>query len=1396
MNRLLISTALVGFVCGAFSPAPEMLGDVLIEGPSVLAPGSRAALRVAAFQSEKIGDLRPAAGARVLVTLADAEVFSGATDEHGGADVAFRVPDLKEGNVELKVEIQTVAGPITHKQNIRIQNALKILLVTDKPLYQPGQIIHLRALALADLSMAPAADVPLLFEIEDAKGNKVFKQSQTTSKFGVAAVDFQLADEVNMGDFRVTATIGESKAEKSVNVSAYVLPKFKVELTADRSFYAPLETVKGKIQADYFFGKPVADAKVEVVASTFDAAFREFARLTLKTDAKGRADFEFKLPDYFVGTPLNQGNASVKLEAKVVDGAEHAQQVARTIPVSDQPLRIYAVAESGRIVPGVENILTIITADPNGGSIPSIVTVKAAGRTIEKETNDLGYVEVRLTPKSEHLAQREKAVLPVEIAAVTKEGAKASKTLEIPTEPAGDAILLRPDKAIYAAGDAIALEILGSFGSGDIFLDVVKKGQTLLTATVPIEDGRAAYRMAASPDAFGSLEIHAYAINKLGEMIRDARIVYVQPAQDLAVAISTDRQQYRPGDLSKIEFQVTDRSGRGVAAALGVIIVDESVYALQEMQPGLEKVYFMLEKELAAPKIEFCPGGATVTNLVGLREVQQTQQEVGKMLFAGAEPAARRWTRNTVAERRRAMAQQLERLYWPLYQIVSKHGKEITERAGERRVFMKDGLGRCRKYFNQFNLNPKDLVDPWGRQLTLDVLAQLDARFSVEGWRVQFGAGNYGTFVNALAQHAIGKELVRFENGAWRYRPELIAELIEAKRIACEQTVDPFGDPYTLESMARIYEIFKPEQLARLTREQRLATLFQQLCSVGTYQPLFVVKDGKVVGYAPDAPARIRESHPELMLADEYGKPLDLAALAAQEPAFAAANVARIADAQREMVAIYKTQEVLAQQGLEGVATFDLNTASYKFREGLVARWAEEKKIDPEVARTVDGRPITLEGLAAANPAAALGNHIKVVLYNKMHSIYNALYQYGNKHRDLYHNRRTGELTFPEGVVNLLITDKLLAREGLIDPWGGPIRLVRLEKKEQNVVWWNMPFNRVESAGPDRTFGTADDIQAPMVQQFLGFSPNYRGAIWYQSSILHQWWGDLAEEGVHFAKDFGGRGFGGAVRKAGRMRGLAVPEAPAAAAELKQMRRMEANDKMDDREKAADAGGGAAPRVREYFPETLLWLPNLITDERGRATIDLKMADSITSWRLTATASSATGLLGSGKADITVFQDFFVDLDLPVALTQNDRVSIPVAVYNYLKEPQKIELKMEPGDWFDLEGDPIKNVFAEPDQVQVVYYPIRVKKIGDHTLTVTAIGSKLSDAIKRQIEVVPDGRRVEEVLNGSLTQNLAFDLNIPGHALEDASRILVKFYPGAFSQVMDGLDGMLAMPGG
>src|SRR5262249_26187986 len=197
----------------------------------------------------------------------------------------------------------------------------------------------------------------------------------------------------------------------------------------------------------------------------------------------------------------------------------------------------------------------------------------------------------------------------------------------------------------------------------------------------------------------------------------------------------------------------------------------------------------------------------------------------------------------------------------------------------------------------------------------------------------------------------------------------------------------------------------------------------------------------------------------------------------------------------------------------------------------------------------------------------------------------------------------------------------------------------------------------------------------------------------------------------------------------------------------------------------------------ELFPETLLWRPELITDDNGRASLDVELADSITTWRLSASAVTADGLLGAAESSIRVFQPFFVDLNLPVSLARGDEVSVPVVVYNYLAQPQTVELKLTHGDWFELQSDATQRIELNANAIRSTSFRIRVRKVGEQTLQVTATGSGVADAIKKNIEVVPDGRRLETVVNGTLDNPVRQTFTVPAEAIEGSPKMILKIYP-------------------
>jgi hypothetical protein len=1155
--------------------------------------GSAAGLRCEVHGVKSMTQTVPLAGAAVTVHLKDKAgktypVYEGKAGADGVANIEFQVPEkIPAGSYKLAVATKSTLGEEKLEQDVTIKSAPRVLLVTDKPLYQPGQLIHIRALALQAFTLHPVANSDLSFEVEDAKGNKVFKRTQKTSDHGIAAVDFQLADEVNNGAYHVRAILGEHQADKTVTVKPYVLPKFKSELKADKRFYLPKETIHADLQVDYFFGKPVAGGKVKVTTSTFDVAFKDFQTWEGKTDAQGHVKFDIKLPDYFVGQPLTRGNALVKLEAKVTDTADHTETITQTYPVSAQAIQVSLIAEGGRLIPDMPNRLFAAAIYPDG-SPASQCAVKvwqgqaAKGQPLaEIKTNEAGLAEFTLTPTAGQFrpgawgqrpiemlgGQQIQAWAPQQLLDLTAEardakGETARTQISLNSEPLGENVLLRLDKAIYKGGEPMQIDIRSSAGMPTVYLDVVKSGQTLLTKWLDVNKGKAESKLDLPASVFGTLEIHAYQTLASGEIIRDSRVVYVNPAADLKIAVEADKDTYLPGEKGTIRFVVTDSAGKPAAAALGVLIVDEAVYALQEMQPGLEKVFFTLQEELLKPQAQavYKPRDK-LDDLVREPNLGDPQQQAAQVLLAAVRPKPpAHWEVNPPVERRRKLEEQIAAIGFALWNHANS-GKPI-----------------------------------------------------------------------------LAKDKEAFRDG-------LLEEVVKAKLLDAKQLTDPIGGKLTLEDLARLEKTFTGAKLAHALTVQRMQNLIWLLGNYSQQNQAKWLKDGKW-------------SIPETALA-----------------------------------------EAAKQHGMQA---------------------------------------------------------------------------------------------------------------SLEDAWGRPMKMVKLDKSRQYIGGWRQwdQYDLV-SAGPDGKFGTADDVKLPPLAQW-----HLTQAWWVaddsrQAAQAQFAWGRGATRFRTFGMQQDGMMMLGAAQGGGRGGAFGAPMPMKAAGAPMPMRAEGARlrAEMKDDKKSADAkpasggeagGGPAPPRLREYFPETLLWQPALITDENGRATLPIDFADSITTWRLTASASSRLGLLGGTTKPLRVFQDFFVDLDLPIALTQNDEVAFPVAVYNYLKGPQTVKLDLQPEPWFELvDGLGLsRSLDLKASEVTSVKFRIRAKKIGHFPLTVKASGSKMSDAIKRGIDVLPDGQKIEQVVRDRLSGTVTQTVTIPDNAIADASKLFVKIYPGVFSQVLEGTEGMLRLPGG
>jgi hypothetical protein len=229
----------------------------------------------------------------------------------------------------------------------------------------------------------------------------------------------------------------------------------------------------------------------------------------------------------------------------------------------------------------------------------------------------------------------------------------------------------------------------------------------------------------------------------------------------------------------------------------------------------------------------------------------------------------------------------------------------------------------------------------------------------------------------------------------------------------------------------------------------------------------------------------------------------------------------------------------------------------------------------------------------------------------------------------------------------------------------------------------------------------------------------------------------------------------------------------------------------------AEADGAAAARVRTEFPETLYVNPAVITSADGTARVQVPLADSITQWRVSSMANTRDGKLGGSAHGLTVFQDVFADIDFPAELTRGDEVSFPIAVYNYLDQPQAVTVSLQTASWFAPRGPTSATLQLSANGVAGVSFPVRVNDVGLQTLRVTAQGSARADALQRTVRVVPDGKAFPQSQSGSLAAGSARQqVSYPADAVPGSGTLELSVFPGFLSSVVSGMDSMLSEPYG
>jgi hypothetical protein len=487
-----------------------------------------------------------------------AELAHFQTDDNGTASPKFALPDWADGEYRLSVVAHTSGAPEHVEHPLRLRRSARVLLATDKPVYQPGQTIRMRTIALRTFDSRPLADQPAVLTVTDPKGNVVFKRAGKASRFGIFAADCELADEVTEGAYRVVTRVGETESALTVDVRPYVLPKFKIEVAFERSYFKSDEAVAGTVRAVYFHGQPVFGE----AAVTLDGA--NVPPQTVRIE-RGEGRFQFDNVRVAENTVLG-------LKVRVTDTANQAHEREIPIVVARQELVVSVVPETGSLTTGLPTRLLIHVQTPDGHPVAAEVTSSAFDKPLVTDAS--GVAAFPMTPGESDFTTT--------VQAKADDGRTGFRMIRIPVNRPMDGRVVTTDKAHYAGGETMTVIALGR--DGPLFVDFLRGGQTVRTEALTIAKGRGELAFDLPAEWAGEIEIRWYAP---GTARRNSppRRVTVTPARQLEVVGGVRRPGaaaggHRPGEHGHLSLVLHDKAGKPVVGALSLTAVDEAVYSV------------------------------------------------------------------------------------------------------------------------------------------------------------------------------------------------------------------------------------------------------------------------------------------------------------------------------------------------------------------------------------------------------------------------------------------------------------------------------------------------------------------------------------------------------------------------------------------------------------------------------------------------------------------------------------------------------------------------------------------------------------------------------------------------------------------------------------------------
>ncbi|HEU0140448.1 MAG TPA: MG2 domain-containing protein [Bryobacteraceae bacterium] len=548
----------------------------------------------------------PLKGCQIVVWSEEKQQAQLETNDDGMAEAGITLAN-PENVLMLATYRDDFAAGALYGWNLRTDRQMSAYIYTDRPVYRPGHTVYFRAIlrlrSPEGYRLPPRSAIQL--QIQDPEGKPVFRRDVTPSAMGTVHGEFKLPEASALGYHSVELRSGEVYiGSGGFHVEEYLKPEYEVRVTPEKSRVLLGEEASATIDARYYFGEPVANAKVTWVvhrsryfppyyADEFDSEDPRFQddgfgneqilEQTGTLDAAGKLTVRFR-------SESAPHDLRYRIEARVTDAANREISGTGFVLGTAGPYFVHIEPEQYVYKPGETAVFRIEARNYDGQAVPNVPfrvelmeqrdgQESSLFQSTSGQTDASGNARAGLAVRAGSLIAR--------VSSTTPEGRTVQDRTWLwvsgGTEWYGarsQRVEIIPSKKSYRGGEVARLLIVTGVPEAWVWV-TAERGTIHSSQLVHAKQPAFTIDMPIRAEFAPNFYVTATFVRE-NQFYQGTKSVRVPPVeQEMKVSIKSSAAQFKPGGSGTFMIEATDHQGRPVAAEFSLGVVDEAIYAIR-----------------------------------------------------------------------------------------------------------------------------------------------------------------------------------------------------------------------------------------------------------------------------------------------------------------------------------------------------------------------------------------------------------------------------------------------------------------------------------------------------------------------------------------------------------------------------------------------------------------------------------------------------------------------------------------------------------------------------------------------------------------------------------------------------------------------------------------------